>query len=148
MRGFYEIGIYHTKTGYNVGTLWRSALQLGASGVFTIGRRYKQQASDTYKTTRHLPLRHYVDMESFRQHRPHDALLVGVEIDGVPLSQFKHPKCAVYLLGAEDHGLPMAVKDYCDTIVSIEAVGIASYNVAVAGSIMMYHRMFVGKELH
>ena len=37
---YFEIGIFHTKTEQNVGTLWRSAFQLGAAGVFTIGKRY------------------------------------------------------------------------------------------------------------
>jgi hypothetical protein len=27
---YFEIGIYHSKKANNVGTLWRSALQLGA----------------------------------------------------------------------------------------------------------------------
>ena len=62
MIGYYVIGIYHTKTECNVGTLYRSAYQLGAAFVFTIGRRYKKQASDTYNTTLHIPLYHY---ESF-----------------------------------------------------------------------------------
>jgi tRNA(Leu) C34 or U34 (ribose-2'-O)-methylase TrmL len=45
---YFEIGIYHPKTRNNVGTLWRSAYQLGASGLFTIGRRYERQSSDTW----------------------------------------------------------------------------------------------------
>lgn len=31
MRGFFEIGIYRGKTPSNVGTLWRSASQMGAA---------------------------------------------------------------------------------------------------------------------
>lgn len=31
-RGYFEIGVYHPKTPMNVGTLWRSAYQLGAAG--------------------------------------------------------------------------------------------------------------------
>ena len=40
MRGYFEIGIYRTKCDANVGTLWRSSFQLGASGIFTIGKRF------------------------------------------------------------------------------------------------------------
>lgn len=141
---YFEIGIFHTKTYQNVGTLWRSAYQLGAAGVFTIGRRYKKQCSDTYKTTRHIPLRHFETFEDFLAQRPVTALLVGIEIGGVLLSEFKHPKQVVYLLGAEDHGLPSSVVEQCDNIVSLEAIGMASYNVAVAGSIVMYNRLFNG----
>ena len=142
MRGYFEIGIYHGKTDINIGTLWRSAYQLGASGIFTIGRRYKQQSSDTCKAMRHIPLRNYVDYDDFAKHRPEGAVLVGIEMDGIPLSEYPHKRQAIYLLGAEDYGLPDAIRERCNHIVSIESVNQPSYNVAVAGSIVMYHRVF------
>ena len=46
-RGFFGVGIENTKTHQNIGTLWRSASIMGASFMFTIGKRYKKQASDT-----------------------------------------------------------------------------------------------------
>lgn len=143
---FFEIGIYHTKTEANVGTLFRSAFQLGASGIFTIGKRYRQQASDTPKSMRQIPLRHYIDFEDFSAHRPMNAVLIGVEFGGVTLSEFKHPKQAIYLLGAEDHGLPDDIQNRCNQIISIESINMQSYNVAVAGSIVMYDRIFNKKE--
>ena len=141
--GYFEIGIYHTKTEFNVGTLWRSALQLGASGVFTIGKRYRKQASDTYRTTCHIPLRHFVDFSEFCVARPVGAVLVGVELSdrSIPLSKFNHPAQAIYLLGAEDHGLPPDIMEKCNAVVSIESVRQSSYNVAVAGSLVMWHRL-------
>jgi tRNA G18 (ribose-2'-O)-methylase SpoU len=142
MRGYFEIGIYHTKTEFNMGTLWRSAYQLGASGIFTIGRRYKKQSSDTYKVFRHVPLRHYADFNDFQTHRPLGAILVGIEMGGIPLSEFSHPQRAIYLLGAEDHGLPEKILEQCNMVLSLESIGPLSYNVAVAGSIVMYHRVF------
>lgn len=138
---YFEIGIYHTKTETNVGTLWRSAYQLGASGIFTIGRRYKKQSSDTYKAVCHIPLRHFESLEDFKAQRPIGAVLVGVEMGGQSLSGFLHPKQAIYLLGAEDHGLPNEILEYCQVIVSLESIRQASYNVAVTGSIVMYDRM-------
>ena len=141
MSGFFEIGIYHTKTEVNVGTLWRSAYQLGASGIFTIGRRYKSQSSDTVKSWRHIPLRNFVDFDDFSKHRPMDAVLVGVEMGGHKLTNYIHPKSCIYLLGAEDSGLPTDIIDRCNHLVSIESVNTESYNVAVAGSIVMYHRL-------
>ena len=36
MSGYFEIGIYNGKTEVNMGTLWRSAYQLGASGIFIV----------------------------------------------------------------------------------------------------------------
>jgi len=133
--------IYHTKTDINIGTLWRSAYQLGASGIFTIGRRYKKQSSDTTKTYRHVPLRHYIDYDDFTSHRPQGAVLVGIEMEGIPLSEYTHHRQAIYLLGAEDYGLPESIRERCNHIVSLEAINVLSYNVAVAGSIVMYDRM-------
>ena len=141
MRGYCEIGVYHTKHAVNIGTLWRSAYQCGASGVFTIGKRYKEQASDTCKTTRHLPLRHYLTLDEWHTALPHGALVIGVEMNGEDLWSVTHPTQAVYLLGAEDYGLPPAVRNACHRIVSLTAARMPSYNVAVAGSIVLYHRL-------
>lgn len=104
-RGFFEIGIFQTKNELNIGMLWRSAYRLGASGIFTIGKRYKKQVCDTYKTPRHIPLRHYLTLEEMLNNKPLATLLVGVEFGGVNLTEFKHPQRAIYLLGAEDNGL-------------------------------------------
>jgi len=141
--GYFEIGIYHPKTETNMGTLWRSALQLGASGVFTIGKRYRKQSTDTNAVIYNLPLRHYEDWEQFCANRPHGAQLVAVEMGGVSLSVFAHPDCAIYVLGAEDSGLPPKILAKCQAVVALEAVGPLSYNVAVAGSVVMYHRVFL-----
>jgi tRNA G18 (ribose-2'-O)-methylase SpoU len=141
MSGYFEIGIFSPKTEMNIGTLWRSAYQLGATGIFTIGRRYKQQASDTTKAFHHIPLRNYESFDEFYSCIPYDAILVGVEMGGKSLSSFVHPKQAVYLLGAEDYGLPKKVIEKCRLVVSIESVNTSSYNVAVAGSLVMYHRV-------
>ena len=144
-RGFFEVGVYHPKTETNIGTLMRSAFQLGAAGLFTIGARYRPQASDTLKTYRHLPVRHFATFEEFQEARPFGARLVGIEMGGKPLGATAHPQQAVYLLGAEDHGLPPDVLAKCQQVMSLEAARTPSYNVAVAGSIVMYHRLYFGK---
>ena len=144
-RGFFEIGIFHPKTETNIGTLMRSAYQLGAAGVFTIGRRYHHQSSDTVKAFRHLPVRHFDTFEDFQESRPLGARLVGVEMGGKSLGETCHPQSAVYLLGAEDHGLPPDVLKACQQVISLDAIRTESYNVAVAGTLVMYHRQFLGK---
>lgn len=142
MAGYFEIGVYHPKTHFNIGTLWRSAYQLGAAGIFTINHRYKRQASDTYNAAGDIPLRQYANWEEFLIGRPEGAQLIGVEMGGEPLGAFRHPKRALYLLGAEDHGLPQAIQDQCQHIISLKAVRQPSFNVAVAGSLVMYDRQF------
>lgn len=141
-RGYFAVGISHPKTEVNVGTLFRSATLYGAAFVFTVGRRYREQASDTPKTPRHTPLLHFANIDDLHAHLPHSAPLVGVELDtrAVPLGRFEHPERAVYLLGAEDHGLTAQERDHCHHLVQIESVGTASMNVAVAGSLLLYMR--------
>lgn len=147
MSGYFEIGVYYPKTAQNIGTLWRSAYQLNAAGIFTIGSRYKQQASDTLKTPLNIPLRMYANIDKFLECRPHGAQLVGIEMGGECLNSFSHPRQAIYLLGSEDNGLPPSVLKLCQHIVSIEAARTSSYNVAMAGTIVMYHRLMAQKGL-
>jgi tRNA G18 (ribose-2'-O)-methylase SpoU len=139
-RGFFEIGIYRGKTPANVGTLWRSAYQLGASGIFTVGRRYPQQASDTVKAHRHIPLREFLDLEALLAAQPYGCPIVAVEMGGRSLQSFVHPERAIYLLGAEDNGIPASALARCQHVVSLPSVRTQSYNVSVAGSLVMYDR--------
>jgi tRNA G18 (ribose-2'-O)-methylase SpoU len=140
---YFEIGIFQPRSDINIGTLWRSAHQLGAAGIFTIGQRYRRQTSDPFAVDEHIPLRWYPSFEHFLEARPLGAQLVAVEIGGTPLAQFHHPEKAIYLLGAEDNGLPARIIERCNALVALEAVRQVSYNVAVTGSIVMYHRVFV-----
>lgn len=142
MRGYFGIGIEHTKSECNVGTLWRSAFLMGASFIFTVGRRYKKQASDTVCAWRHLPLYHYDTLEQFYETAlPYDCMLVGIELDerATPIHSFSHPQRAVYLLGAEDVGLSPNAMKRCHKLIVLP--GEFSMNVAVAGSIVMFDRI-------
>lgn len=145
MRGYFGIGIYQPKTGENVGTLWRSAYQMGASFIFVIGRRYKKQGSDTCQAYRHIPLYQYETYEDFKKARPYDCQLIGIEFceKSRPIKEFVHPQQAIYILGSEDGGLPNVVIEDCQHILELPSVRTPSYNVAVAGSLVMYNRQFV-----
>lgn len=140
MRGYFGIGVYQPKTATNIGTLWRSAYQLGAAFIFTIGRRYSQQASDTVAALRHVPLYNYETWEQFLSSRPIACQLVAIEMGGRDLCRVVHPQACIYLLGAEDNGLPPTILTQCQMTLSIPSVRTNSYNVAVAGSIVMYDR--------
>lgn len=139
-RGFFGIGIFHAKTEENIGTLWRSAAILGASFIFTIGKRYRSQASDTMKAPRHIPLFHYHDWDDFFRHVPNDCPVVAVELakNSIPLESYYHRERCIYLLGAEDHGLPQNILDRCTE--TVQLLGDYCMNVATAGSIVMYDR--------
>ena len=140
-RGYFGIGIYGPKMTKNIGTLWRTADIFGADFMFTIGKRYETMRSDKRKSWRHIPLFEYEDFSSFRSSLPKDSKLVGIELDerSQPLMTYTHPERVVYLLGAEDFGLPEDVIASCDDIIQLP--GDYSLNVSVAGSIVIYDRL-------
>ena len=139
-RGFFGIGIYNPKTETNVGTLWRSAHNFGAAFIFTIGKRYRREPSDTTKAWRSIPLLTFDTVTDFRIHIPLDTRIIGIEQTprSRPLANWIHPDRVIYLLGAEDFGLPSDVLDLCNAVVAIESP--MCFNVAAAGSIVMYDR--------
>ena len=139
--GYFGIGVYQVKRAENVGMLWRSAWQLGAAFLFTIGTRYKPTADDVFKSWLQVPLFRYDTFAEMTAASAYSCQLVGVEMGGTPLAGFVHPDRAVYLLGAEDSGLPNDIRARCHQVISIPSVRTASYNVAVAGSLVMYDRM-------
>lgn len=139
MRGYFGIGIYHTKTETNVGTLIRSAHSFGADFVFTIGRRYKKQGS-SLNQEKHIPVFHFKTVCEWKKAMPSNARLVCIELHerAVPIKDFKHPERAIYLLGAEDHGLTEKIMDGCQVV---QLPGKYCLNVATAGSIVIYDRI-------
>ena len=72
----------NTKNQASVGTLWRSAYQLGAAFIFTTGTRYRQQPTDTLKTDSRLPLFELDDWSQFAQFAPSRCKWVAVEMCG------------------------------------------------------------------
>lgn len=139
-QGFFGIGIQNGKTPENLGVLWRSAQNMGASFIFTIGNRYAKQACDTHKAVGAMPYFHYETFDDFFKNLPKGAMLVGVELDkkAEQLETFEHPRRCVYLLGAEDHGLSKTAKEKAHFLVKFKSE--LSLNVSVAGSIVMYDR--------
>ena len=138
--GYCAIGVFNAKTEHNIGTLWRSAYILGATYIFTVGKRYKKQTSDVLKTWARIPYFHYDTMEDFLNNIPYDCHLIAVELtdDAQRIHTFQHPQRAIYLLGSEDQGLPENVLKKCRSVIKLE--GNSSLNVAVAGSIVLHDR--------
>ena len=140
MRGYFGIGIEHSKTEQNIGTLFRSAVVFGASFIFTVGRRYRRQCSDTTKGYRHMPLFHFAEIGDLLWHLPYGCPLIGIELheEATMLKDYAHRERACYLLGAEDHGLTGEAIDACHELIILP--GRFCLNVATAGSIVMYDR--------
>ena len=139
-RGFFAIGVESPKTSENIGGLWRSAHAFGASFVFTIGRRYRRQPTDTSNATAHVPLYSFDTIDDCCQHMPEGSVLVGIERDdhAVRLQRFFHPEQCIYILGAEDTGLSEDMRTRCRYLVELPSL--ICLNVAIAGSIVLYDR--------
>ena len=137
---YFGIGIQNGKTPENLGVLWRSAQNLGASFIFTIGNRYAKQACDTHNAVKSIPYYHYDTFEEFFSNIPVGTRIVGVELteEAQDLETFNHPRRCVYLLGAEDHGLSKQAIEKSHFLVKFNST--LSLNVSVAGSIIMYDR--------
>lgn len=139
--GFFGIGILNTTDEINIGTLWRSAYLLGASFIFTVGKKYQLEGSDVTKAWTKIPLYHYQTFEELKQNLPFSTQLIAVEMseEAKPVCEFEHPDRAVYLLGNEISGLPRQTIKACQSVIKLP--GEFSLNVAVTGSIVMYDRM-------
>jgi len=137
---FFGIGIQNGKTPENLGVLWRSAQNMGASFIFTIGNRYAKQACDTHNAVKSMPYFHYDTFDDFFNNLPKGARIVGVELseNAENLETFHHPQRCVYVLGAEDHGLSKQAIEKSHFLVKFQSQ--LSLNVSVAGSIVMYDR--------
>lgn len=140
-RGYFGLACYRPKTVQNWGSLYRTADIMGAAFIATIGERFRRQASDVLNTWKRVPVFCYPDWDAFAAARPFDCLLVGVELSeqARPLATYSHPERAIYLLGAEDDGLPPKVLAQCQQIVQLP--GTRSMNVACAGSVVLTHRV-------
>lgn len=139
-RGYFGIGIWGPQYEENVGTLFRSAVCFGASFIFTIGRKYKRQCTDTVNSTGKIPYFKYVSSEDFVKSLPDGCQIVCVEISDKSrnLANFCHPDKSVYLLGNECMGIPEKfMKD--KMIVQIPTT--YCLNVASAGTVVMYDRI-------
>lgn len=141
-RGFFGIALYAPKHYENVGTTYRTARNFKCSILYQIGKRYKTQKSDTNKSYRSVPFLELPDIESFMVAKPRDTVLVGCELHQKShnLKNYVHPERAVYLLGAEDEGIPNHILAKCDHWLQIPSLTIESLNLSVAASIIMYDR--------
>jgi len=139
---YFGIGIENPKTSQNIGLLWRSAENLGANFIFTVGGRTKDELSDVLKTYKRIPFYKYADIDDFYAHLPHGCRLVGVEnSEGASdLRTFQHFVRSVYILGAEDNGLTRRALELCHAVVNIPCVK-GCFNVTVAGALVMYDRL-------
>lgn len=141
-RGFFALALFHPKKAKNLGVILRTAHAYGAQFVAIIGERYQRVASDTTHAGRSVPIFHVPDWAGLSALVPSDTKLVGVEqhLLARPLPSFRHPEWCIYVLGAEDYGLPAELCGELDALVEVPTLMSWSINVAVAGSVVLYDR--------
>ncbi|CAE8651968.1 unnamed protein product, partial [Polarella glacialis] len=142
--GWFAVGIYRGKSEMNHGTLWRSAYQMGAAFIFTVQPRHgalQAGSPDTMRAWAHMPCFRFDSLDQLLESQPEACVTVAVEMGGEPLETFRHPPRAMYILGAEDDGLPPKVIKQCNYHVSLPAIRSASMNVAACGSVLLYDRL-------
>ena len=140
MSKYFGIGIYNPKFDKNIGILWRSAYLLGAAYIFILNGKHYKYSSDTQKTWKQIPCYEWKNLNI-----PVNAKLIGVETSkvypkAIDLPDFKHPTFATYILGNESKGLPLEILNQCDACINIPCVKEQSYNVSMAGTLVMYDR--------
>jgi len=140
-RGYFGIGVEGISKPLNLGNLFRSAHAFGASFVFTIDADLTriEAKSDTSMAPANLPYYPYRDCAELEL--PAGCSLIGVEMldQAVELPSFRHPRCAVYVLGPERGSLSPELAEACEFVVRIPTR--FCLNVGIAGALVMYDRM-------
>jgi tRNA(Leu) C34 or U34 (ribose-2'-O)-methylase TrmL len=136
-RGFAAIGLFHPKDRNNVGSVLRAAWCYQASLVVTTGDRYRQASTDTFKTTRHLPL---LQVDDLFDVVPFDCVPVAVDLlpGAIPLPEFNHPHRAYYIFGPEDGTLGAKITDRCRHAIVVPTRG--CMNLAATVNVVLYDR--------
>ncbi|MEM6615863.1 MAG: TrmH family RNA methyltransferase [Pseudomonadota bacterium] len=143
MRGYFAIGVEGLSKPMNAGNLMRSAHAFGAAFFFVVDPhpRVRDMASDTSKSMASIPVYFHDTLDDLAM--PRKAQMIGVELtdEAVDLPTFRHPTSAIYLLGSERTSLSRAAIARCNHVVKIPTA--FCVNVATAGAIVMYDRLWV-----
>jgi TrmH family RNA methyltransferase len=128
----------------NVGILVRSAMALGAAGVWA-----GSGSADPFKVVAlsrsagaafHLPIRTECTESFLAWAKEARVALVGADAEGVPAPRLPRTERPVVLaVGNEGQGLSPQVREACTALISIPmAPAWDSLNAAVAGSVLLY----------
>ena len=138
MHGYACIGLDNPKNIINVEGVLRACGNYNAAMLAISGSRYKKQSTDTMKAYRRIPLLQVNDLKDVI---PYDCVPVAVDlIDGaIPLPEYKHPKRAFYIFGAEDATLGERVLTWCRDVIYVPTN--RCMNLAAAVNVVLYDRL-------
>lgn len=136
------LALCHTRFDVNLGVAVRSAEAAGLREVFMVGRPdlFRSPARGTDLL---LPIRYAADGAALvRLAREAGYQIVAVQQtpDSVPYHRASYPPCPLFVMGAEDEGVPAPLRLAADLVVEIPMFGaIDSLNVAAAATTVMFH---------
>lgn len=136
---FFGIALYSPKFIENVGGVMRTAYNFQADFINIINGRTYKRTGDTVNSTKQVPTTYFNTSLDFYTHIPEKCKLVSIETSGkTDLTDFIHPKNAIYLFGPEDGGIPLDLQNESDHIISIDTQN--CLNLSVTAGIVLYDR--------
>ena len=135
------LALCHTRFDVNLGVAIRSAEAAGLREVVLIGRAdlFRSPARGTDLL---LPVHHVPDaaaLITWARARGYQIVAVQQTPDSVPYHRAGYPPRPLFVLGAEDEGVPPRLRTAADLVVEIPLFGaIDSLNVAAAATTVMF----------
>lgn len=134
---------------HNLGALLRTALLCGAHGAVIPKRGAAAITPTVLKASAgaaaRLPVARVANIgEAVRRLKAENVFVYGADMGGVPVARQDLTGAVALVMGSEGRGVSPLVKKLCDGIVSLPmaaaaaGTGVDSFNVSVAGGILMY----------
>lgn len=132
------IGLDNPKFDINVGAVMRAAGVYNADFMAASGKRFKSAKTDTMKAYRRIPL---FRPDNVLDLMPFDCVPVAVDLvpDAIALPEYKHPKRAFYIFGAEDATLGDRILSRCRDKIYVPTNG--CMNLAATVNVILYDRL-------
>lgn len=132
------VGLDNPKSNVNVASALRACGVYGANMLCVRGSRYKHHGADTMHHYKQLPL---VQVDDLKEVIPYRHVPVAVDlIEGaISLPEYKHPKHAFYIFGAEDATLGDRIISWCRDVVYIPTD--RCMNLAATVNVVLYDRL-------
>ena len=136
------LALCHTRFDINLGVAVRSAEAAGLREIFMVGRGalFRTPARGTDQV---IPIRSMADpAEMIRHARAADYQIVALQQTpvSVPFHQADYPPRPLFVVGAEDDGVPPRLRRAADLLIEIPMYGlIDSLNVAAAATCVIFH---------
>lgn len=128
----------------NLGTIIRSSLALGYDQIIMSPDSVDLYNDKVIRATQgalfQMPICQMKLKKAIELLHHHDVIVYGTSLhEALPISQYQPQKHMAFVLGNEGQGVSQSVLEACDHALYIPIQSIESLNVAIAGTIVMYH---------